>query len=219
LSATDSLAKLDPEHAIAYVRTVPVAPLPPPVTERGVLGWLRANFFATPLDAVLTILALLLLAWIIPPFLRCMVFDATWSGVDREACLATPDRPEVGACWAFVRDRFAYFIYGSYPIAERWRVDIFFAMLALGIVWLLKLDAPRRDLGAFYFFVVVPIVSYVLLNGMQAIGLPRVDTIWATPVKSTTGYAFAGLFYFACCYMMSRYAKNVEVRLARADKR
>ena len=85
----------------------------------------------------------------------------------RPAC-RPPSGPEVGACWAFVRDRFAYFIYGSYPIPERWRVDVFFAMLAVGIVWLLWLEAPRRDLGALYFFVVVPIVSYVLLNGMDA---------------------------------------------------
>ena len=57
-----------------------------------------------------------------------------------------------------MRERLAYFIYGSYPIPERWRVDVFFALLAVGIVWLLWLDAPRRDLGALYFFVVLPIV-------------------------------------------------------------
>ncbi len=65
---------------------------------------------------------------------------------------------EIGACWPFVWERLPYFIYGSYPIPERWRVDVFFAMLAVGVVWLLWLDAPRRDLGAIYFFVVLPIV-------------------------------------------------------------
>jgi general L-amino acid transport system permease protein len=159
VTAADTVRKLDPEHAIAYVRAVPVEPLPPPVTERGVVGWLRANFFATPLDAAMTVAVLLLIAWVVPPLLDFTIFDATWSGNDREACLATTARPEAGACWAFVRDRFAYFVYGSYPIPERWRVDIFFAMLAFGIVWLLKLDAPRRDLGALYFFVVLPVVS------------------------------------------------------------
>ena len=102
-----------------------------------------------------------------------------WSGTDREACLPTAERPEVGACWAFVRDRFSYFIYGSYPIPERWRVDVFFLMLAVGIVWLLWLEAPRRDLGALYFFVVVPIVSYILLTGWPLVGLRNVDTsLW-----------------------------------------
>jgi general L-amino acid transport system permease protein len=173
------IARMDPEHSIAYVREVPAEAAPPPVSSRGAFGWLRANFFATPLDAVLSVLVLLLLAWIIPPVVEFMLLDAVWSGADREACLATPQRPEVGACWAFVRDRFAYFIYGSYPLSERWRVDIFFAMLAIGIVWLLKLDAPRRDLGAIYFFVIVPVVSYFLLNGAQWLGLPRVDTaLW-----------------------------------------
>jgi general L-amino acid transport system permease protein len=105
--------------------------------------------------------------------------DATWTGTDREDCLATQTRPVVGACWPFVRERFAYFIYGSYPIPERWRVDVFFAMLAVGIVWLLKINAPRRDLGAFYFFVILPIASFVLLRGLPAIGLPIVDTsLW-----------------------------------------
>ncbi len=33
-----------------------------------------------------------------------------------------------------------------------------------------------------------------------------------------TGYAFAALFYFVCCYGMSRYARSVEARLgARAS--
>ena len=58
-------------------------------------------------------------------------------------------------------DRFQYFIYGSYPIPERWRVNIFFVMLAIGIVWLLWLEAPRRDLGAVYFFVIVPVNTLV----------------------------------------------------------
>ena len=96
---------------------------------------------------------------IVPPLVDFLFIDATWSGTDREACLATPARPEVGACWAFIRERFAYTIYGSYPIAERWRVDLFFALLAFGTAWLLWLDAPRRDLGSAYFFVVLPIVT------------------------------------------------------------
>jgi general L-amino acid transport system permease protein len=164
---------------VAFVRTEPIAARPAPLMKRGAVGWLRANFFATPLDTALTILALLVLAWLIPPLLQFLIFDAVWSGHDRAACLVTPERPEVGACWAFVRERFAYFIFGSYPIPQRWRVDLFFAMLAIGIGWLLWLDAPRRDLGAGYFFVVVPLVSYVLLHGMPLLGLPYVDTaLW-----------------------------------------
>ena len=184
--------KMDPEHSIAYVRESAVEPAPPPLSQRGAFAWLRANFFATPFDVVLSVVLLLLLAWVVPPLVNYMLLDAVWSGKDREACLATAANPEVGACWAFVRDRFSYFVYGSYPIPERWRVDVFFVLLAAGIVWLLKLDAPRRDIGAFYFFFVLPIVSFILLTGWPLIGLRNVDTsLWGgvlvTIVVATVG--------------------------------
>ena len=57
------------------------------------------------------------------------------------------------------------------------------------------------------FFVVFSIFS-------QRSRPSRGDPRWATPVTSPTGYVFAALFYFACCYGMSRYAGGIERRLA-----
>jgi general L-amino acid transport system permease protein len=176
----------------AFVRTLPMDALPPPATMTGAIGWARANLFSGPFNILMTILVILLIVWIVPPLLKFLIIDATWSGTDREACLSSATRPEAGACWAFVRERLPYFIYGSYPIPQRWRVDIFFAMLAIGVAWLLWLRAPRRDLGALYFFIVLPIVSYILLKGWPLIGLPTVDTaLWGgalvTIVVATVG--------------------------------
>jgi general L-amino acid transport system permease protein len=180
----------------SYVRTAGIDAMPAPAATTGVVGWVRANLLSSPANIALTLLSVLLIYWIVPPFIEFMFTHAVWSGADREACLPTAERPEVGACWPFVRERFAYFIYGSYPIPERWRVDIFFVMLAVGIVWLLWLEAPRRDLGAVYFFIVVPVVSYFLLNGFETIGLKRVDTsLWGgvlvTIVVSWVGIVFS----------------------------
>jgi general L-amino acid transport system permease protein len=176
----------------AYVRRDPVPPRPPPLLVAGPIAWLRRNFFASIPDTLLTLLGAALLYWIVPPVVDFLLLNATWTGADRAACLATPGRPEVGACWPFVRDRFAYFIYGSYPIPERWRVDAFFALLGAGIFWMLWLDAPARGLGAVYFFCVLPFVSWLLLSGAPAIGLPKVDTaLWGglmvTVVVATVG--------------------------------
>jgi len=176
----------------AFVRTLPMDALPPPATMTGAIGWARANLFSGPFNVLMTILVILLVVWMVPPLLKFLIIDATWSGTDREACLSSAARPEAGACWAFVSERLPYFIYGSYPIPQRWRVDIFFVMLAIGIAWLLWLRAPRRDLGALYFFVVLPIVSYILLKGWPLIGLPTVDTaLWGgalvTIVVATVG--------------------------------
>src|SRR5262252_10423827 len=158
----------------AFVRGMPMDALPPPATMTGAIGWARGNLFSGPFNIALTILVILLIVWIVPPLLKFLIIDATWSGTDREACLASDARPEAGACWAFVRERLPYFIYGSYPIPQRWRVDLFFVMLAFGAGWLLWLDAPRRGLGAIYFFIIMPVCAYVLLNGWPLIGLPAV---------------------------------------------
>jgi general L-amino acid transport system permease protein len=170
---------MDAVVSTAYVRREPTPRRSPPVGTHGPLTWLRQNLFSTPFNAVLTIVAVLGLAWAIPPVVRFLLIDAVWVGADRDACIAGPGGGEVGACWAFVHERIFYFIYGSYPLAERWRVDFFFALFALGASWLLWLDAPRRALGAVYFFIVLPVLSFILLSGWPAIGLARVDTaLW-----------------------------------------
>ncbi len=46
-----------------------------------------------------------------------------------------------------------------------------------------------------------------------------VDPTWATPTTRATGYAFAAVFYFLCCWGMSRYSIAVEKRLAAGQKR
>src|SRR5262245_37581562 len=91
-----------------FVRSQRVADQAPPVIATGPIGWMRANLFSSPMNAVLTILVIALLVWVIPPLVRFLIIDATWSGSDRTACLG----PEQGACWAFVWDRLSFFIYG-----------------------------------------------------------------------------------------------------------
>jgi general L-amino acid transport system permease protein len=175
-----------------YLREAPAKLLPAPVASTGVIGWLRANLFSSRGNIALTIICAALIVWIVPPLLRFFFFDAVWSGADREACLPSAQNPEPGACWAFIRAWSSYFTYGFYPLGERWRVDLFFFLLAFGIGWLAWLGAPRRDIGAIYFFIVLPILSYVLLSGVTIIGLPDVSTsLWGgilvTIVVATVG--------------------------------
>lgn len=180
---------------LAFVRHSTIAPQPPPMTMTGVVGWLRENLFSSTLNITLTVLIALLLAWIIPDLVKFLLIDAVWTGADRDACLESVQHREIGACWPFVWERLPYFIYGSYPIPQRWRVDVFFALLAIGIVWLLWLNAPRRDLGAVYFFVIMPISSFILLTGWTAIGLQPVDTVLWGGVLVTIVVASVGIVF------------------------
>jgi general L-amino acid transport system permease protein len=58
-----------------------------------------------------------------------------------------------------------------------------------------------------------------IFDFLKTIEAARVDPKWATPVTSTTGYAFAAIFYLIFCYAMSRYARMIERRVAAGDKR
>ena len=175
-----------------FVRREQIEPAPPPALVSGPIAWVRANLVSSIPNALLTLFALALLWLIVPGLVRFLFVDAVWTGANRDACRAEVVGRPVGACWAFVWDKLNYFIYGSYPIAQRWRVDVWFAMLAAGVGWLLWLKAPRRDLGALYFFVVFPVVSYFLLTGLEVVGLEHVPTsLWGgmlvTLVVATVG--------------------------------
>ena len=161
-----------------FVRRELIAPLPPPLAARGLLGFVRQRLFGGVLNTVLTLLSLLLLIVVLPPLVRFLIIDAVWSGTSRTDCLEeTLGRP-VGACWPFVAAKFRQFMYGFYPEAEQWRINLTYA---LGVVLLVPLLIPRvpyKTWNAIAFFGLFPLVAFVLLVG-DVLGLPHVETrLW-----------------------------------------
>ena len=84
----------------------------------------------------------------------------------------------------------------------------------------LKLVIPgivNAFIGLFKDTTLVSIVAiFDLLGGMRA---GFTDPQWASPVTLYTGFAFAGIIYFAFCYFMSRYSIFVENRLNTGRRR
>ena len=149
----------------AFVRRETLEQEAPPTSVAGPIAWIRANLFSGPVNTILTLICVYLVYITVPDMVRFYFIDAVWSGANRDACLADKVGRPVGACWAYVADRFQYFIYGSYPIPQRWRVDIVFVMFAVGVIWLLWERLPLKKVAFFYFFVLLPISAYVLLLG------------------------------------------------------
>ena len=71
----------------------------------------------------------------------------------------------VGACWPFIQAKFSQFIYGFYPEAERWRVNLTFILAAILLVPLLIPRLPAKGLNAGLFFLAFPVVAFFLLHG------------------------------------------------------
>ena len=99
------------------------------------------------------------------PAVKFLLVDAVWTGKDRTACLPEAAGHMVGACWPFVQAKFSQFIYGFYPEAERWRVNLTFFLAALLLLPLLIPRLPAKGLNAGLFFIVLPVIAFFLLHG------------------------------------------------------
>lgn len=156
---------------IAFVRTEMAPTQPAPGRTTGVVAWLHKNLFASVGDTILTLLAVALLVWIVPALYGFLVGRAVFPGGTVEQCRVE----NVGACWAYIASEIEFFIYGFYPMAEYWRPNLVFALLAILGAPLLWPSAPYKVANAILFFVIFPIASVVLLSG-GTLGLRYVPT-------------------------------------------
>lgn len=185
------------EHDLSYVRTEMALAEAAPRGEKGPGAWARRNLFATPADSALTIIGLLLIAFILPPFFNWAFVNAAWTGTDRSACAtvaqggAQPDGWS-GACWAFVNAKFMQFMLGRYPDAERWRPILTAILFVALLVPLLVPSVPRKALNAVLFFFVFPIVAFILLTGGW-FGLKPVETPLWGGLMVTLVLSFVGI--------------------------
>ena len=161
--------------SIDFVREGSSPTLAPPILVYGPLAWVRSNLFSSLWSAVLTLGSIALLMWLLPSVIRYLFIDAIWSAPDGTACRA----PGAGACWAYVAQKFSYFMYASYPRDAVWRIDLVLVVGAFLAGWLLWPDAPRKGLGAILFFVAFPLAGFALLHGWESVGLKTVPTdLW-----------------------------------------
>ena len=95
------------------------------------MTWIRANLFSSPANAALTIAIVGLLAWVLPPALRWLVFDAVWGHAPASACDAVRGQ---GACWAVVAEKFRFMLFAVYPYEQQWRPAIVIVLLCALLV-------------------------------------------------------------------------------------
>ncbi|SHN14988.1 amino acid ABC transporter permease [Roseibium suaedae] len=179
------------------IRTEEAPRLPAPVATSGFIGWARQNLFSSAGNTILTILGLLLAFFIFEPLIKFALIDAVWTGENRDACLAAEGSGQsVGACWAFVKAYFPQFIYGRYPAAEIYRVNIVYAMFAALLIPMAIPSVPFKKLNAILLLVVFPIISYYLLTGLvigDAVILPIVETPYWGGLLVTLVIAVTGI--------------------------
>ncbi len=153
------------------------------------IDWLKANLFSSWGNTALTVLALAIIWVVVTRFLDWALFGAVFTGDDGAAC----NKPGAGACWPFIVHKFGLFMYGRYPDAERWRVDLTYVLALSGLVPLMFPRVPGKLWLSIYMLVLFPIVGFVLVTG-GVLWLPLVPTqLWGglflTLVVASVGIA------------------------------
>lgn len=161
----------------------------PPTRAVGPVLWLRENLFSSWTNAALTLLALWLIYQLAATLFSWGVLHATWQARDGGECR------EGGACWPFIDAWFGQLLYGRYPDAERWRVNLTYALAMAGLVPLMVPQVPGKLWSSLYVLVMVPVLAVTLLSG-GILGLRHIPTdLWGgllvTLVISSTGIAAA----------------------------
>jgi general L-amino acid transport system permease protein len=155
---------------VAYVRQELVPAIAPPINDSGVIGWMRKNLFSSIFNTALTLFSLYILYLTVPGIIKWVLTDAVWSGEDRLACAtiaqggALPDDWKA-ACWPYVGAYLKQFIYGRYPDAELWRVNLTLVMFFVGLVPMLMPSLPFKRENIIFMLGVFPVAAFVLLSG------------------------------------------------------
>jgi len=136
---------------------------PPPPNTVGVIGWLRKNLFGGPFDSLMTIVGAGLIAYFAYSLFEYAILNAVWKADSYRECLDVTKG--AGACWAGVDKWMNNYLYGRYPDAEQWRVNLGGIILA---VWLAPFWFPK--VKAKIAVGVSAVLTYPFLAGQLFLG-------------------------------------------------
>lgn len=169
-----------------FVRDQMLPPQAPPVTEAGVVKWMRENLFSGWFNTVLTLIGIYVIYMLVTaalPWWLNSVWTAESLSQCREIVAASAGEGATGACWAMIRERWHQFLFGFYPPELWWRPVMAFGLLFAAMAPVLFAGQKRNltlILGVVAAFLVVMmalasapvaalVLAVVLVGGMVAL--------------------------------------------------
>jgi len=141
--------------------------LKPPISNVGVIGWIKTNLFDGPFNSILTILTLFILYQTVPPLIKWAFIDSVWFTTG-QAC-----RDTSGACWSVITTNLRFILFGFFPYDSQWR-----PLLAIVILFgLLFYSRDRRhwQKHLLYLWIAGLLTMAILMRG-GIFGLLSVET-------------------------------------------
>lgn len=183
----------DMHDKIHFVRAEMLPEQAPPVSNVGIVGWMRQNLFPSIFHSILTIVSVILIFFAVKGLLGWMI-SPTWAADSLHTCRDIWKETGEGgghskACWGVIRDRWLQLLYGFYPSSEYWRPNLALVLLLVALAPILfggKVPKKLLWFSAAYLF----IMPWLLWGG----------TIWK-PVCAALGFGLA--------YLAFRWLENI----------
>ncbi len=161
----------------SFVRTEMLGEQAPPLTEVGIVKWMRANLFSSVSNSILTLIgiyAIYYLASHLVPWFWYSIWNAGSLSECREIREAAyGDVPS--ACFAVITERWNQLLFGFYPQHLYWRPVLAFVLLFVALAPVLFNNLPRK---MFIFSAIYPFLLVWLIWG---------GTIWG-PMAVAAGF-------------------------------
>ena len=145
----------------------PVDSLKPPLTSVGVIGWAKTNLFNSVFNSILTVITLLILWKIIPPFVRWAFVDSLWVSSGEEC------RAAGGACWSVISANIRFILFGFFPPELQWRPLLAMIILVGLLFYSRNRNHWRKPLG--YGWIAGLFIMGLLMKG-GLFGLASVES-------------------------------------------
>ena len=148
---------------------VSIEPRPAPVNTEGLVPWIRRNLFGDLPSAVVTVLLLVLAAWLLPKLVSWAILKAVVVA-NADQCQAARG---TGACWGVITEKYRLIIFGRYPFDQQWRPEV----ATLALVALLVASCMRSFWKPWLVLLWVAVLAlcFVLMRG-GVMGLTPVET-------------------------------------------
>jgi len=133
----------------------------PPVTEAGVIKWMRENLFKGWFNSILTIVSLYFIYQIVTGAFPWFA-NGIWSTSSLAECREVLDGA-TGACFSVLTERWNQLLFGfKYPSEGYWRPTLAFVFLIVALAPVLYPTAPRKML---FFTGLYPFIAFWLIWG------------------------------------------------------
>jgi general L-amino acid transport system permease protein len=173
----------------------------PPMTQVGVIGWVRINLFKGWFNSVLTLITVYILWLIIPPLIRWAFIDSLWVSTGAEC------QQGDGACWSIIPANIRFIIFGFFPYDQQWR-----PLLAMVLLVGLLFYSRNRNHWKKYLI-------YTWIIGLFLMGLLMKGGLFGlSPVESTQWGGLPLTLLLSVFGLTAAYPLGVVLALGRRSK-